>query len=111
MLRTQGQFENFKGSAPSVSPTALPQGVFSLCSGGVPLQGAFARLPGKNLRDGGFTTGGAISIYQFGKNVVVQRVVGLEIFKLTELTPTLQDYVFDNEGNLVYDNHGILVTQ
>jgi hypothetical protein len=107
MLCTDGQFEPFKGSAPSVSPTALPDGVFSLCSGGVPTQGSLGRLPGKSMRDSGATTGGAISIYQFGNKVVVQRVVGLQIFDLSELAPNEIDFLRDNAGNIVYDNHGI----
>jgi bifunctional DNA-binding transcriptional regulator/antitoxin component of YhaV-PrlF toxin-antitoxin module len=111
MIRTDGQFEPFKGSAPAISPTATPQGIFSLCSGGVPTQGAFGRLPGKTLRDAGLTTGGAITIYQMGDKVVIQRVAGMEIHNLADLSPNEQDYVVDNFGNLVYDNHGILVTQ
>lgn len=110
MTETPGPSEKFAGSAPSTSPTVLPRGVFSFCSGGVPSQGAFARLPGKTLRDAGLTTGGAISIYQFGQKIVVQRYVGLEIFELTDLVPTELDYVYDNNGNLVYDNSGIPIT-
>jgi hypothetical protein len=109
MIRTQGQFEPFKGSAPSISPTVLPEGVFSLCSGGVPVQGAFGRLPGKTMRNLGDSTGGAISIYQFGTKVVVQRVVGIQIFELADLAPAESDFLRDNEGNLVYDNSGIAI--
>lgn len=109
MIRTPGQSGKFKGSAPSVSPTALPEGIFSLCSGGVPALGSFQRLPGKVITDGGRTTGGTISINQFGIKVVVQRVTGIEIFDLFELAPNIANYVYDNLGNLVYDNFGLKI--
>lgn len=94
-----------------MSPTALEAGLFSLCSGGVPSQGSFARLPGKSMRATGAGGGGVISIYQFGAKVAVQRFTGIEIYDLKDLIPHVEDYVYDNEGNLVYDNNGILVTQ
>lgn len=109
MIRTPGKPEKFKGSAPSVSPTATPDGVFSLCSGGVPVQGAFGRLPGKSIRDVGTGMGGAISIFQFGDKIAVQRVTGMEIFDIRDLTPNELDYVYDNQGNLVVDNSGLPV--
>lgn len=109
MIRTPGQPESFKGSAPSISPTALPDGLFSLCSGGVPANGAFKRLPGKTLTDAGAATGGAITIYPFGNKVVVQRPDALEIFDLYELSPNAANYVYDNEGHLVYDNFGLKI--
>jgi len=109
MIRTPGKPEKFKGSAPSISPTALPAGLFSLCSGGVPANGSFQRIPGKNLADAGIDTGGAISINQLGLKIVIQRVTGLEIFELFELLPNEDDYVYDNLGNLVYDNHGLKI--
>lgn len=110
MIETAGLSEKYAGSAPSISPTLLPQGVFSLCSGGVPANGAFMRLPGKSLRDLGLATGGAISIYQFGQKIVVQRFLGIEIFDLRTLAPNPEDFVYDNEGNQVFDNLGIPVT-
>lgn len=110
MISTPGETEKFKGSEPSTSPTAIEQGVFSLCSGGVPTQGSFGRIPGKTIRDAGTSTGGAISIYQFGQKVVVQRYNDIEIFDLTELAPNPADYVVDNEGNQVVNNEGLFVT-
>lgn len=107
MLRTAGETEDFRGNAPAISPTAMPVGVFFLCSGGVPTQGSFGRLPGKTLRDTGTTTGGAISIYQMGDKVVVQRVAGVEIFNLSDLAPNEEEFLVDNEGNIVTDNHGL----
>lgn len=109
MIRTEGQPEEFRGSTPSVSPTTLPDGVFSLCSGGVPTNGALGRLPGKIIRDLGASSGGAISIYQFGQKVVVQRVTGIELFDLAELAPTELDYLRDSFGEIVYDNSGIAI--
>lgn len=111
MLKTTGQSQKFKGQNSSVSPTALDFGFFSLCSGGVPQQGAFARLPGKTLRATGADGGGVISIYQFGNKVAVQRYTGIEIYDLRDLAPHVEDYVYDNEGHLVYDNAGIPITQ
>lgn len=110
MLSSDGKSEDFQGSVPSVSPTAQKDGVFSLCSGGVPSRGGFLRLPGKSLRDAGIETGGAFSIYQFGQKIVVQRYIGIEIFDLVTLAPNVEDFVYDNEGNLVLDNEGIPVT-
>ncbi len=110
MLKTTGTSEDYQGSNASRSPTALDEGVFSLCSGGVPAQGAFMRVPGKTIRDVGLTTGAAMSIYQFGTKVVVQRYTGLEIFELSALAPNPTDYVYDNEGNIVTDNEGIPIT-
>lgn len=110
MLKTPGKSEDYKGSDPSRSPTAQEDGVFSSCSGGVPSGGALARIPGKSLRDAGLDTGAAISIYQFGQKVVVQRFTGIQIFELVELAPNPTDYVYDNEGFLVTDNEGIPVT-
>lgn len=111
MIETKGKSEDYSGSVPSRSPTAQEEGVFSLCSGGVPQQGAFARIPGKSLRDIGSDKGGAISIYQFGQKVVVQRFVGIEIFNLVDLNPNEADFVYDNDGELVVDNNGIPVFQ
>lgn len=110
MIETKGESEYYAGSVPNNSPTVQKTGVFSLCSGGVPNQGAFARLPGKTLRSIGTQTGGAISIYQFGVKIVVQRYTGIEIFDITDLTPTPEDFVYDNEGNQVFDNSGLAVT-
>lgn len=111
MLKTKSQTEYYKGSSPNTSLTNQKPGVFSLCSGGVPYHGAFARIPGKTLQAVGDTTGGVFSIYQFGNKIVVQRFVGIEIYDLGVLAPLPADYVYDNEGNLVYDNGGIPVTQ
>lgn len=111
MLKTTGQTGQYKGQNSSVSPTALEIGLFSLCSGGVPSRGAFARVPGKSMRSTGELAGGVISIYQFGGLVVVQRYTGIEIYNLHDLIPHTSDYVLDNEGNLVYDNSGLAVTQ
>lgn len=110
MIDTKGKFEAYKGSSPAGSPTALPDGIFSLCSGGAPIRGAFGRIPGKTLRDKGIDAGAAISIFQFGQKVVVQRWIGLEIYDLTEVSPNEADYVTDNDGRLVYDNSGIPIT-
>lgn len=111
MLETKSQSEYYSGSAPSVSVTNQKPGVFSLCSGGVPNHGAFARVPGKTLQSIGNLTGGVFSIYQFGSKIVVQRYVGIEIYDIGALAPLPTDYVYDNEGNSVYDNGGIPVTQ
>lgn len=111
MIETKGKSEDFAGSAPSTSPTNQKDGVFSLCSGGVPVQGAFGRIPGKSLRDSGDASGGAISIYQFGLKIVVQRFLGIEIFDLKELAPNEENYVVDNQGEIVTDNSGIPVTE
>lgn len=110
MLKTRGQPNFFKGSMPSVSPTALAAGVFSLCSGGVPSRGGFSRLPGKTIRNSGVSSGGVISIHQLGELVIIQKFTGVEIFDLRELVPDVQDYVYTNEGILVKDNEGIPVT-
>jgi len=109
MIRTPGKPESFKGSAPSIAATTLPEGLFSLCSGGIPSNGSFKRLPGKVITDAGISTGGAITIYQFGEKVVVQRPDALEIFDLYELSPSPLNYVYDNEGRLVYDNFGLKI--
>lgn len=106
-----GKGEFYKGSEPSRSPTTQPSGVFGFCNGGIPEKGAFARLPGKTMRDTGIGKGSAITVYQFGQNVVVQRWIGIEIFKIAELAPNELDYVYDNFGNLVYDSFGIALTQ
>lgn len=111
MTKTTGNSEDYKGADPSKSPATQQSGVFSSCSGGYPQQGAFARIPGKTLRAIGDIGGAAISMFQFGSLVVVQRFLGLEIFNLNELAPNPVDYVYDNEGFLVYDNLGIPVTQ
>lgn len=108
MIATLGKSEGYKGIYPSASPTSAPPGVF-LSVDGVPKQGAFARLPGKTLRDLGITTGGILSIYQFGTLVAVQAYTGLIIFDLLTLTPQPTDLVYDNEGNQVFDNGGLAV--
>lgn len=106
---TPHKSEKYKGQDSSVSPTILEDGLFSLCRGGVPVQGAFQRIPGKTLRDIGLSTGGVLSIYQFGNSVVVQTFVGIVIFDLRSLIPQVDDYVVDNEGNLVTTNEGLPV--
>lgn len=111
MLSTKLQSEYYKGSSPNTSLTNQKPGVFSFCSGGVPLHGSFARIPGKTLQAVGTSAGGAISIYQMGDIVVVQRYVGIELYALKSLSPQPSDYVYDNEGHLVYDNEGIPVVQ
>lgn len=99
--------EKYKGQDSSTSPTGLDEGVFSLCRGGVPKNGGFARIPGKTLRDTGLTTGGIITIYQFGNQVVVQTYIGVVIFSITELVPQQADYVVTNEGILVTTKDGL----
>lgn len=111
MIETKGQSEKFQGSSPSVSPTALGFGVFSLCSGGLPSKGSFGKLQGKTLKSTGALTGGILSIYAFGEKLVVQSFVGIEIINLRDFIPHLADYVYDNEGNLVYDKSGLPITQ
>lgn len=111
MIQSSGKPENYKGSNPSRSPTVQDEGVFSLCSGGVPIRGAFGRIPGKSIRALGDNVGGAITIYQFGLSVVVQRFLGMEIYKLADLNPNATDFVYDNQGNIVDDNFGIHITQ
>lgn len=111
MIETQGKPQDFKGSDGSTSPTVLDDGVFSFCSGGVPQQGSFARIPGKLLRNSGVTTGGVISIYQMGTLVVIQKYIGVEILTTNELIPVQENFITDNEGNLVYDKEGIAITQ
>jgi len=110
MIKTQGQVEKFAGSMPSVSPVALAPGVFSSIAGGVPSRGGFARIPGKTIKNSGVDSGGTLTIYQLGELVVVQKFTGLQIFNLRELAPNQVDFVYDNLGNLVYDNEGIPVT-
>lgn len=109
MIETKGTSEDFAGSIPSNSPTVQKSGVFSLCSGGVPIRGAFGRLPGKTLRYTGLENGAAISMYQLGSKLVIQRFTGIEIVDLLGVLPV--DYVFDNEGHLIYDSQGIPLTQ
>lgn len=111
MIETKGTTEEYKGTNAFISPTAQATGVFSLCSGGVPVQGGFGRIPGKTIRDSGVGKGAAISIYQYGQKIVVQRYSGIEIFNLSDLAPNIADYVYDNEGNIVTDSFGIPVTQ
>ncbi len=111
MLKSPGKSQDFKGQDSSVSPTALDDGLFSLCSGGVPAAGGFARVPGKTLRATGAGGGGVLSIYQFGNKIAVQRYLGVEIYDLRSLVPHVEDYVYDNEGHLVTDNAGIPITQ
>lgn len=110
MLKTPGKTQNFTGSNPSSSPTILAEGVFSLCSGGTPNQGALCRLPGKTLRDIGIDYGGVISIYQLGKNVVVQRFGGLQLYKLSEVNPNESDFVTDNNLFVITDSNGLPLT-
>lgn len=107
MLKTEGNSENYKGSIPSVSPTAQQKGIFSLCSGGVPQQGSFARMPGKSLREANPERGGVITMYQFGINIVVQYFTGIEIHPVTILAPTESDFYTDNSGDQYYDDLGI----
>lgn len=109
MLKSDGHSEDYKGSIPSVSPTAQKEGIFSLCSGGVPQQGAFARMPGKSLREANTERGGVITMYQFGDHVVVQYYTGIEVHPVIVLAPTEDNLVYDNLGNIVYDNLGIPV--
>lgn len=110
MIATKGTPQFYKGSSPSGSPNQLQEGVFSLCSGGIPKQGSFARIPGKVLRETGFQTGGIISIAQLGNLVVIQRYTGLEIIDIINVIPNPTDnYTYDNEGFLVVDNFGISV--
>lgn len=112
MLNTPGEPEDYQGAIPAASPTVQEKGIFSFCSGGVPVAGAFGRLPGKTMRYlGVFTTGGVMSIYDFGKVIVVQVFTGLLVFPTSELAPVGDNFVYDNFGNLVYDNSGIAVTQ
>lgn len=110
MIRTKSKVEKFAGSSPSTSPTNQKRGVFSFCSGGVPTQGSFARLPGKVVKNTSETRGGAITMYAFGRQVVVQYVFGVEIVDGEELVPNFNNYVFDNDGNQVFDEDGISVT-
>lgn len=108
MIRTPNTTEKYKGSDLSTNPTGLGSGVFSLCRGGVPKNGAFARIAGKTIK--AFANlGGVISIAEFGRKIVVQYFSGIVIYDARELQPTTTDYVVDNEGNLVYDNFGISV--
>ena len=101
--------EKFKGSAPSVSPTAQNSGVFSLCSGGVPFHGSLSRLPGKVIKV--FENlGGVIQILAFGKKVAIQYHGGLVLYDSSEIFSTNKDFVTDNDGNLVTDNFGIPIT-
>lgn len=110
MISTPGKSQSYKGSSPSGSPNSLGEGVFSLCSGGVPKQGSFARVPGKVLRETGFQTGGILSIAQLGNLLVIQRYTGIEIIDIINVIPDPEnDYTYDNEGFLVVDNFGIPV--
>lgn len=101
--------EYYKGQDSSISPTALESGVFSLCSGGVPKNGGFQRIPGKSIENLGLNTGGVITLYQFGSMVVAQTFMGLLIFSIDELLPKQEDYVIDNAGNLVTTKSGIQI--
>lgn len=107
MIKSDGHSEDYKGSIPSVSPTAQKEGIFSLCSGGVPQQGAFARMPGKSLREANPERGGVITMYQFGSHIVVQYFTGVEIHPVTILAPTEENFYTDNLGNRYYDDLGI----
>lgn len=111
MIATPSKPQFYKGSSPSGSPNSLSEGVFSFCSGGVPQQGSFARIPGKNLRELGTTMGGIISLVQLGSLIVVQRFAGIEIIPLIGVVTDPSNLVYDNEGNLVVDNFGIPVVQ
>lgn len=111
MIATPCKPQFYKGVNASASPTTVEEGIFSFCSGGVPQQGSFARVPGKSLRNSGSLTGGVISIYQLSTSIVIQRFTGIEILDIKELAPNSQDFVTDSFGNLVYDNQGIPVTQ
>jgi len=107
MLKTNTpQREKFRGSFPSGSPTVMEPGVFSLCSGGVPKRGAFARIPGKTLKYNSLEWGGVINIHEFGQQVVVQYYTGVVVFDIEELEPAPEDLVVDNSENLVIDNSG-----
>lgn len=110
MIKTQGTPEKFKGSVPSVSPTVLSEGVFSFIAGGVPSRGGFARLPGKILRDSGVFAGSTITIYQFGNLVVVQKFNGIELHNVNNLVPSVEDYVYDLNGQIVTTLAGIPIT-
>lgn len=110
MLQTPGKPEYYGGSIPNISPTNQKSGVFSFCSGGVPNHGGFQRLPGKTLSNSGVISGGIISIAQMGTLIVVQCYAGLLLFQLSDLLPTLTNYVYDNEGNQVFNNENLPVT-
>lgn len=99
--------EYYKGQDTSISPTGLDSGVFSLCRGGVPQNGGFQRIPGKTLQNLGLTTGGVITLYQFGNQIVAQTFIGLVIYTLSELLPKESDYIVDNAGNLITTKSGI----
>lgn len=101
MIESPGKTERFEGIDMSAAPAVLEAGQFSFGVGGVPLQGAFARLPGKTLRDLGITKGGIISIYQFGDNVVVQSYTDLVIYPMPEINPAEGDFVTDTLGAIV----------
>lgn len=109
-LQTPGKPEYYAGSSPTISPTNQKNGVFSLCSGGVPNQGGFQRIPGKTLQDVGSTTGGVLSIAQMGIFIVVQCYTGLLIFQLSELLPVNNNFIFTNEGVQILNNEGIPIT-
>lgn len=110
MINTQGRIEKFQGSTPSLSPTALSEGVFSLCSGGIPSRGAFLRLQGKTLRDSGVTSGSALSIYQLGNLVVIQKFTGLELHSLANLTASNGDFILDSNNQIVTNLENIPLT-
>lgn len=110
MLKTPGESQYFSGSNPSTSPSILENGIFSLCSGGTPIQGALQRLPGKTIRDNGIAYGGAITIYQLGQKVVVQRFGGLQIYDITEINPAITDFITDNSLFVVTDSYGLPLT-
>ena len=110
MIQTRGKSQNFAGSNNSTSPSILADGIFTLCSGGTPIQGALQRLPGKTIRDNGEEYGGVISIYQLGQKVVVQRFVGLQIYDMNEINPAEDDFVTDTLLIVVTNNFGLPVT-
>ena len=110
MLKTNTPLrEKFRGSFPSASPTVIEPGVFSLCSGGVPKRGAFARIPGKSLKHYDSTLGGILNIHEFGEKIVVQYYTGVVVFDYTEIEPPAENLVVDNSGIQVVDNSGNVV--
>jgi hypothetical protein len=107
MLKTNTpQKEKFRGSFPSASPTVIEPGVFSLCSGGVPKRGAFARIPGKTLKALSTEWGGVIAINDFGQKIVVQYYTGVVVYDIQEIEPNPANLVVDNSDELVLDNSG-----
>lgn len=110
MIETPGESNRFEGIDMSLAPAILEAGQFSFGVGGVPLQGSFARLPGKTLRDLGATKGGIISIYQFGNNVVVQSFADVTIYTMPEINPSEGDYVTTIGGEIVKNIAGEPIT-